>query len=316
MAILQDPPQRGKAQHHHGDPLTQTASKVVTSRHTTERLLLISLCCLFFVLALTLGVLYALGNTLLRGNQATITQLQKRQEELNRTLQGNQETITQLKKIQEELNRTLQEKEINIVQLQTEKKTLQSNVTGNQATITQLKKIQEELNRRFQDKEKEIKKLEAEKQKLSEQLKGDDCCAKGWKYFSGKCYYFSKDKKTWTASRDACVAEGGHLVIASSTEEQDFLNRRILPLNTGHHYYWVGLTDAVTEGDWHWLDGTSLSAKSRMWSSGQPDNWKGPRDKQGENCAAMAPSSTSYGLFDKFCDDSFYRICEAKTQIK
>uniref|UniRef100_A0A4W4E0D6 C-type lectin domain-containing protein n=1 Tax=Electrophorus electricus TaxID=8005 RepID=A0A4W4E0D6_ELEEL len=45
-------------------------------------------------------------------------------------------------------------------------------------------------------------------------------CARGWKFFSGKCYYFSTDEETWTASRDACVAVGGHLVIVTSTEEQ------------------------------------------------------------------------------------------------
>uniref|UniRef100_A0AAY5ECS1 C-type lectin domain-containing protein n=1 Tax=Electrophorus electricus TaxID=8005 RepID=A0AAY5ECS1_ELEEL len=44
-------------------------------------------------------------------------------------------------------------------------------------------------------------------------------CAEGWKFYSGKCYYFSTYKKTWTASRDACVAEGADLVIITSTEE-------------------------------------------------------------------------------------------------
>uniref|UniRef100_A0AAY5ERP7 C-type lectin domain-containing protein n=1 Tax=Electrophorus electricus TaxID=8005 RepID=A0AAY5ERP7_ELEEL len=41
-------------------------------------------------------------------------------------------------------------------------------------------------------------------------------CAEGWKFYSGKCYYFSTYKKTWTASRDACVAEGADLVIITS----------------------------------------------------------------------------------------------------
>uniref|UniRef100_A0A3B1K969 C-type lectin domain-containing protein n=1 Tax=Astyanax mexicanus TaxID=7994 RepID=A0A3B1K969_ASTMX len=45
------------------------------------------------------------------------------------------------------------------------------------------------------------------------------CCAVGWKYFSGKCYFFSDDTKTWIASRDECLAAGGDLVIISSLEE-------------------------------------------------------------------------------------------------
>uniref|UniRef100_A0AAR2JRM1 C-type lectin domain-containing protein n=1 Tax=Pygocentrus nattereri TaxID=42514 RepID=A0AAR2JRM1_PYGNA len=46
------------------------------------------------------------------------------------------------------------------------------------------------------------------------------CCTGHWKYFNGKCYSFSTDVKTWTASRDACVAAGGDLVIISNVEEE------------------------------------------------------------------------------------------------
>ena len=44
--------------------------------------------------------------------------------------------------------------------------------------------------------------------------------ADGWEYFSGKWYYFSTYKKTWTASKDACVTKGGDLVIIESEKEQ------------------------------------------------------------------------------------------------
>uniref|UniRef100_A0A4W4E5D0 C-type lectin domain-containing protein n=1 Tax=Electrophorus electricus TaxID=8005 RepID=A0A4W4E5D0_ELEEL len=125
-----------------------------------------------------------------------------------------------------------------------------------------------------------------------------DHCARGWKFFSGKCYYFSTDEETWTASRDACVAAGGHLVIVSSSGEQDFLKRS--KPGSGAEFYWIGLTDAVVEGEWHWLDGTKLSQLS---------------SREGEDCAVMELSSASYGLLDAFCNEDnrkHKRVCEAK----
>ncbi|KAI4896832.1 hypothetical protein NFI96_026676, partial [Prochilodus magdalenae] len=72
---------------------------------------------------------------------------------------------------------------------------------------------------------------------------------------------------------------------------------------SGEQRYWVGLTDAVKEGDWCWLDGTRLS-ETKYWNRGEPDNWKGESDQypEGENCAQMLLSTTAYFLRDAFCD--------------
>uniref|UniRef100_A0AAY5EIJ5 C-type lectin domain-containing protein n=1 Tax=Electrophorus electricus TaxID=8005 RepID=A0AAY5EIJ5_ELEEL len=85
-------------------------------------------------------------------------------------------------------------------------------------------------------------------------------CAEGWKFYSGKCYYFSTYKKTWTASRDACVAEGADLVIITSTEDQCL----------GIEHYWIGLTDAVKEGVWVWSDESNYTYND--WGPGEPNN--------------------------------------------
>uniref|UniRef100_A0A3B1K3T0 C-type lectin domain-containing protein n=1 Tax=Astyanax mexicanus TaxID=7994 RepID=A0A3B1K3T0_ASTMX len=141
------------------------------------------------------------------------------------------------------------------------------------------------------------------------------CCAVGWKYFSGKCYFFSDDTNTWTASRDECLAAGGDLVIISSIEELDFLKRS--KPGPGPDHYWVGLSDAVKEGDWRWLDGTKLNNTPRYWKGIEPDNWKGKNNEytEGEDCSNMEISSSRFSLWDGLCDVQIAihkRVCEAK----
>ncbi|KAJ7991859.1 hypothetical protein DPEC_G00288230 [Dallia pectoralis] len=81
-----------------------------------------------------------------------------------------------------------------------------------------------------------------------------DCepCPKHWVFHGGKCYFFSTDSLNWTQSRDRCVSMGGHLVIINSQEEQTFLSSRDFRL-------WIGLNDLKTEGQWLWMDNTSLN---------------------------------------------------------
>ncbi|XP_072543439.1 uncharacterized protein [Salminus brasiliensis] len=168
-------------------------------------------------------------------------------------------------------------------------------------------KLQEEMNKLIQDKEELIRQLKEKEGKQScnptAQNVDEVCCAEGWKYFRGKCYYFSTDEETWTASRDACVAVGGHLVIINTPEEEKFIKR----LNN-YEYYWIGLTDAVKKGDWRWLDGTKLSTTSKYQYY----------DRERGNCGLMRLTTDTYLLKIALCDvyyRKFKHVCEAKAPI-
>ncbi len=65
-----------------------------------------------------------------------------------------------------------------------------------------------------------------------------------------------------------CELSGGHLVYIESPEEWDF----VLKFATGPRY-WLGATDQEEQGNWHWLNGTTLTFKA--WGPGQPDNHMG-----------------------------------------
>ncbi|XP_030421283.1 C-type lectin domain family 4 member K-like isoform X2 [Gopherus evgoodei] len=95
-----------------------------------------------------------------------------------------------------------------------------------------------------------------------------DCCSdvltklsRGWRFYGGNLYYFSKGKKSWDASERFCVSQHSHLTSVSSQVEQEFLSSE-----TKGEDHWIGLTDRETEGSWRWVDGTEYRADaSRGW---------------------------------------------------
>ncbi|MGH0120267.1 UNVERIFIED_CONTAM: hypothetical protein FKN15_060675 [Acipenser sinensis] len=140
-------------------------------------------------------------------------------------------------------------------------------------------------------------------------------CPEKWMQFNGKCYYFSTDTMNWNSSRDNCTSMGGHLVIIKSKAEQDFISNR-----TGSTKYWIGLNDQAIEGQWRWVDNTTLNPKERYWGNrddGQePDNYTGD-DPLGEDCVHLAKyKDFTPGWYDASCTKSSYqRICETVTAI-
>ncbi|XP_031442519.1 CD209 antigen-like protein E [Clupea harengus] len=132
-------------------------------------------------------------------------------------------------------------------------------------------------------------------------------CPDGWAHNSGKCYLFSSTNKTWSQSRDHCITLGGHLAIVNSQEEQSFLNQSAI-----EEFYWMGLNDLETEGQWIWVDSTPLNETGAVFwlkrSDGQdePDDWK-VQDPSGENCALVSKMGD---WRDTSCNDRRTFVCE------
>ncbi|XP_057709563.1 aggrecan core protein-like isoform X2 [Corythoichthys intestinalis] len=106
----------------------------------------------------------------------------------------------------------------------------------------------------------------------------DEHCPSGWHEFNGNCYYFSKDgeEKAWNLAKDDCSTKGGHLAIIRNVEEAEWLGSQINKTYNTRYNYWIGLTDNFVDGEWKWIDGTSLN--ERNWQPGQPNHLYGDRD--------------------------------------
>jgi len=81
--------------------------------------------------------------------------------------------------------------------------------------------------------------------------------------YNGHSYYRSNGSMTWTSAKQACINMGGHLVTITSSAENNFV------FNTWPSG-WIGFTDEVSEGQWRWVTGESVTYSNL--NGGEPNN--------------------------------------------
>ncbi|XP_006862975.1 PREDICTED: C-type lectin domain family 4 member K [Chrysochloris asiatica] len=125
--------------------------------------------------------------------------------------------------------------------------------------------------------------------------------SRGWAHFKGNYYYLSHISKTWYSAQQFCISRDSHLTSVTSESEQEFLYKI-----AGGQIYWIGLTKAGSEGDWHWIDGTPFNKlqSSRFWIPGEPNNFG-----NNEHCANIKRTSLQ-SWNDVSCDAQFFFICK------
>ncbi|XP_056256209.1 CD209 antigen-like protein C [Seriola aureovittata] len=147
-----------------------------------------------------------------------------------------------------------------------QKHTQDKNVSDLTATIN---KLQQEKNQLQKERDELLAKLAATK--APEVIKPTEAaivCPVDWQLFNNSCYFISRVQRDWAESRSYCQSKGAHLAIIHTAEEQTFL-WNLLP--RGHwNAYWFGITDAQTEDQWKWVDGTPLVGG--FWEVGEPNN--------------------------------------------
>ncbi|XP_053335461.1 CD209 antigen-like protein E [Clarias gariepinus] len=121
----------------------------------------------------------------------------------------------------------------------------------------------------------------------------------GWNYFSSSVYIFNTGQKTWTESRENCRETGADLVIITSREEQEFVNK----LRAGGQA-WIGLSNR--ENKWKWVDDTTLI--TGFWEDKEPNSAAGE-----DRCVITGIKTDPVKNWAEYlCNKTYNWICEKK----
>ncbi|KAJ7985192.1 hypothetical protein DPEC_G00349530 [Dallia pectoralis] len=132
-------------------------------------------------------------------------------------------------------------------------------------------------------------------------------CPEGWIHVDDKCYYYSNDKLDWLSSRDSCTTMGSHLTILHSQKQHDALEVEARRIGGFDYHFWIGLSDIDKEGDWRWVDNTTIT--NTFWNELSAESQKRESgESHGQDCATLDSHSQTW--FDVPCDFMYKRICQ------
>ena len=122
-------------------------------------------------------------------------------------------------------------------------------------------------------------------------------------------YRLTPGYQSWQQSQDICQNWGGTLAVHGVKTRE---NRKTLiqNLSISKIYFWIGVNDIASEGDWIWVNGERANSSELIWASGRPNGGRGA------NCVFVYgfPASSSVGLAsDSGCATSrLLGLCEKK----
>ncbi|XP_056015831.1 perlucin-like [Ostrea edulis] len=130
-------------------------------------------------------------------------------------------------------------------------------------------------------------------------------CPDSWYLHGRSCYGFVKDIKTdWIEAGAFCERFSSFLVEVDTKDENDFLRNHI---GTNHDTYWLGATDAFSDGNWIWV-GNQRPLTFLGWSPGEPANGAGAA------CLTLA-GNLNHHWNDDYCDRKYGFICEKEIEL-
>ncbi|XP_064096268.1 lactose-binding lectin l-2-like [Macrobrachium nipponense] len=189
-----------------------------------------------------------------------------------------------------------------------------------EAALSQLKGMQEkheQVEGKLQEIQEKQEHIEGKLQEMQEKLQHVEInlqvpCPAPYIDVGGKCLYFhTATNDTWLNKETLCIGLDGHLLkIDDANLFYDIVNH-IKAEEPDTTYFWIGGSDAATEGDWRWTDYTKVKMGTPFWGtySKTTPQIQEPQGGTRENCIGM----TKYLMFyfhDYTCDHAFAGICE------
>lgn len=155
-----------------------------------------------------------------------------------------------------------------------------------------------------------------------------------FKTFDGHSYELINTPMSWSNAEAHAREKGGLLAIINSFPENVFLQALTSNINTtsldggGARFSWLGGSDLIQEGNWHWVDALRVDASSissrQLWSKGPDFN----PDAGGQDCLAMSAetwpiTSTELNFLGKagqwndlFCSNKLSFVIEYDVEAK
>ncbi|KAM4735598.1 perlucin-like protein [Anableps anableps] len=132
-------------------------------------------------------------------------------------------------------------------------------------------------------------------------------CPAGWLQVEDQCFQLNTSRHNFFTSAEKCKDIGAQLAMLTTREQHEAVEKESRRIAGFYTHYWIGLSDSETEGDWRWVDNSTL--KTSFWNAhrSEPDNnqSQGP---EGEDCAVVDSYTQSW--YDVPCEFLYPRVCQ------
>uniref|UniRef100_K7FSW7 C-type lectin domain-containing protein n=1 Tax=Pelodiscus sinensis TaxID=13735 RepID=K7FSW7_PELSI len=118
-------------------------------------------------------------------------------------------------------------------------------------------------------------------------------CPMDWRLHGDKCYWVSREYKTWNESHSDCITRGSQLLVMQDREELEALQ----DLTQGRAQFWVGLSCPSPGKAWTWLDGSQLDPTPQLLV---------PRLAEGNSCGVVRGNR----IHSQSCSSALQWICQ------
>lgn len=113
-----------------------------------------------------------------------------------------------------------------------------------------------------------------------------------------------KRKITWNEARKYCMAEGAHLAVLDSAEEETLFKSWISKYDLGG--LWLGFHDLFEEGSWTTVTGEFVDSMAyHPWAVNEPNNWRNE-----QHCGILWEKYKGGGADDYGCRNTASFVCE------
>ncbi|KAI4809335.1 hypothetical protein KUCAC02_018227, partial [Chaenocephalus aceratus] len=123
-------------------------------------------------------------------------------------------------------------------------------------------------------------------------------CSAPWIPYNGHCFNLNRTQKTWPDAQRDCRFEGGDLATIRNVEDQSFVISQLGYKSTDE--LWIGLNDRKTEGQFDWIDHSTVSFTS--WEFGKPAVSTDIKD-----CILIRGENGNWA--DRVCEEKHGSIC-------